>query len=167
MTTTMDATKQKYRDSSPSNLLYTKGDILDMPDKGYWIAHQCNCTSSTISGIAPVIFGKYPMADTRRCRPMPYLFGTGTIQGPVINLFSQKHKGKPNQTDDTQNLRLIAFRESFCSVIGLLGDKPKIAMPELIGCGMAGGHHPSYVSLLESICKQYYDIELTLIGYEG
>lgn len=150
----------------PPNLVIEIGDLLDYPSKGYVIVHQCNCTSDTLSGLAPKVFAKWPLADTRRMANLPRWFGGYTYTHPVVNLFAQKHKGGPSVGDGT-NARLDAFYDSCTRFLSCYGSRPiKVAMPYLIGCGMAKGNwEGDYFPLIQKIASEHPEHQFVLVKF--
>ena len=136
-----------------------KGNLLDYPSKGYFIVHQCNCSSGYVLGLAQQIYKKFPEADTRGCQFDLELFGTYSVVGAVVNLFAQRFPGEPRkfvQADriDHASARLSAFNQSFRQF--LFDVSPGgVALPWQIGCGMAKGNWKQYLELIEDIAKDF------------
>ena len=82
----------------------------------------------------------------------------------VVGLFAQRSPGPPKASGDDSAPRRLAWfqaclealaaelRPSPGGLTGALtggGGGPSVAMPYLIGCGLAGGHWPAYRAVLE------------------
>lgn len=148
------------------NLLNSQEDI---------IVHQCNCVTTSGRGLSKAIFDKFPEANvyenhnTKKSRP-------GTIEIREINskqiivaFFAQRGPGKPQlRGDDNAQIRLIWFQYCLEELTNQIKNinKKTIAMPYLIGCGLAGGNWESYFSILEEWTEKY-DIKLILYDIDG
>ena len=141
--------------------MYQK-DILLSEEQ--YILHQCNCTTTYAKGLSHVIFSKYPYADTYKSRKLPGVPGTIDILGDesnrlIINAYAQYYPGKANRTNDSKSLRLRWFEECLEKVCKIEGLK-SVCMPELIGCGLAGGNKDDYKKIID----KYMD-KITIILY--
>lgn len=147
------------------------GNILEA--KEYMIAHQCNCISTSGKGLAKLIFEKYPEADIYVNRIKIDKPGTNKIietKGKkIINMFGQYNPGK-GYGKENKTIRLMWFK----SCLDLLEIKKgeSIAMPYLIGCGLAGGNWKKYSELLLRWAKEkevkivFYDINNESLNQE-
>lgn len=139
--------------------IYVNGDI-------FWtgadyISHQCNATSvGQAAGIAKVIFEKYPYADCYLDRTEPSIPGTIQVCGDrlvergIINMFSQYYPGgiPRNNEKDNEPLRKKWFHQCLKEIANL----PKfnsIALPDHVGCGIAGGDWDWYLEQIEKFSK--------------
>lgn len=84
--------------TSPSNLLYVKGDLTTIDVQ--YRAHQCNCVSNYALGVAKSIFEKYPEANTYN-KEFTRKMGTISIHNSVINMYAQCYPGKAKSHNDT------------------------------------------------------------------
>jgi hypothetical protein len=145
-------------------------DILNAPET-YYIAHQCNTTSTASAGIASAIFAAYPEANTYSGARKP---GTVDVIGRIVNLYSQVYPGSARGTPiDTAEERLIMFRECLKALVPLVCKKNSterrdtyIAMPYKIGCGLAGGNWPCYLEVLSTFVRFYTRIVIVLYSLE-
>ena len=130
---------------------YIKGSILDAPQK--YIAHGVNCQNVMGSGVARVLFEKYPTVKSAYHEQMEYDLGlyehsssllgdyhlVEQIDGKIIvNMLTQDYYGydgsKYVSCDGIQKA-FECFAESYGA--GIPG--ASIAIPK-IGCGLAGGN---------------------------
>jgi len=140
------------------------GNILD--SKEDIIAHQCNCTSFTWSGVAKVIFDTHPYSNTYypkfnsvRIPGKFSIHGTGK-QRVIANLYAQVYKGKPLKGGtDTYTKRKHYFKTSLQDMMkDNLGKS--VALPFNIGCGLAGGRWEDYLDMVTEAASRYGDIIL-------
>lgn len=133
------------------------GDLLNSGEK--YIAQQCNCVTIRGLGLSHSIAQKYPYANVYAKR-IPISKGRnrakissqpGTIEvcmppnneGPiVICMYAQYSPGKVKTREDSTVNRLQWF-EQCLKEIEKLGIT-RVAMPYLIGCGLAGGNWKDY-----------------------
>jgi len=116
------------------------------------ICHQCNCTTSTPAGLALSIVKKYPSADVYKHRTKQSTPGTITLisiddKRSVIAMFAQINPSYPLNADST-NARKYYFQQCLDEIDSMKLNEC-VAMPYLIGCGMAGGNWNSYLEMLE------------------
>lgn len=135
-------------------IIHVDGDI-------FWtgadyICHQVNCSSQGgAAGIARVIFDKYPYSDCYLDRTEKSIPGTIQICGDklinrgIINMFSQYYPGsvKELSTNDNENLRKKWFHECLTEIAKL--EFGSIALPDHIGCNIAGGDWNWYLKQIE------------------
>lgn len=143
------------------------GNLLDADEK--YIAHQCNCVSLFSKGLAKQIFDKYPCADTYTSKKRgERLLGNISIHKiddnrVIINMYSQFYPGKPKHYRDAAKLRVGYFTSCLNYICSFLENRciKKIAMPYMIGCGLAGGNWDDYHRLLINFEKSF-GIEIVL-----
>lgn len=134
------------------------GNLLDAKEP--IICQQSNCVTMTSYGLAQQIAEKYPWADVyKRRMKTPSVLGTiqvDTHDGKsVIHLFAQYMPGKPNgrslpKQNDGSIHRIQYFKACLEKMDEL--ELEVVAMPYLIGCGLAGGDWKVYKAMLEA-CK--------------
>lgn len=118
----------------PDNLNVIEDDIIELlkkniNDKSFKIAHQANCVTSTVAGLAKIIFESFDNSNIydRRCNMLSadnskIIFdipGKIMLSGnndSIINMFSQFLPGKP-QTNNEYNYKynnkvLIAIKQN-------------------------------------------------------
>jgi O-acetyl-ADP-ribose deacetylase (regulator of RNase III) len=135
------------------------GDLLEAKEKH--IAHQCNCTSSTWSGVAKAIFEKFPYSNSYDGRNESSKNTLGTIDvfenGPedkiIINMYAQFYRGKPGYGIDSYEERKKNFISCLEEISKIKGIK-NFSMPYKIGCGLAGGIWEEYLEILEKFSKE-------------
>jgi O-acetyl-ADP-ribose deacetylase (regulator of RNase III) len=125
---------------------YIKGSILDAPQK--YIAHGVNCQNVMGSGVAKVLFEKYPDVKTvyhTFCREGirmglsneenlgDYCVATVDVDKYVINAFTQEFYGR-------RTVKYVSYDAIFDIFKNLADSNVKeVAIPK-IGCGLAGGN---------------------------
>lgn len=140
------------------------GDLV--ADKQYDIfCHQTNCKGRMGSGIARQIRDAYPIVAARDAKyheisiarggehkMLGTIMGSRTDDGRLcINMYAQKNYGTgKRQTDYMAFARCLALiRDDLC-------DYPlavKVAFPDHIGCGLAGGDWKIIKSLIEAFSR--------------
>ena len=145
-----------------------KGDLLESTDQ--YIAQQCNCCTVIAQGLSKTIADKWIWGDiysrrsrigNRNCAQKPDIPGTIEIIGDehkyVICMFGQYGPGKPgkfskyypsDQYTDTYQDRKKYFQECLTEIENR--GISHLAMPYLIGCGLAGGNWTDYASMLHN-----------------
>lgn len=140
-------------------------DLLN--SKEDYICQQCNCNTKKGFGLSKYISDRFPWANVYKKRSQPDTPGTLKIlehpEEPdkffrVICLMGQWLPGKPmtyknyypTTFEDTYKNRKKWFKS--CLKILDKNNYGKIAMPYLIGCGLAGGRWSDYKKMLEE-CK--------------
>lgn len=119
-----------------------KGSILDAPQK--FIAHGVNCQNVMGSGVAKVLFERYPDVKSRYhsyCESVAVESRLGSVcstrfqdDGKIIlNLFTQFRYGYNNK----RYVNYAAIAQCFKNLI-TYGTIKEVAIPK-IGCGLAGG----------------------------
>lgn len=126
------------------------GDLLQC-DATY-IVHQCNCVTKGAAGLAAAMFRAYPSANVY-ADGSPRTPGTIAVRGRVVNLFGQNLPGQRECGDgDSATMRQAWFRQGLHALLEMLHeakeDTNSVAFPYLIGCGLAGGHWPSYYAMI-------------------
>lgn len=141
-----------------------RGDLLNATED--YICQQCNCISVRPHGLSQQIALKYPHVDpysSRRPlgnrnlavpedRPVPgsiHVYGSDQVR-KVICMFAQYGMGKPgaygNTEPDSHTDRLRWFIQCLGQITMV---RPKsIALPWMIGCGLAGGDWSVYHNIL-------------------
>ena len=116
-----------------------------------YIAHQCNCVSRGVSGIAQSLFDRYPSASYRNNERGACLLGTISVhtdkQPHLINMYAQYVPGKPRGPRDTYDRRYQWFRQCLWHIAQLQPES--IGFPWGIGCGFAGGNWSEYAQLID------------------
>lgn len=138
------------------------GNILDADAE--IIAHQCNCTSTGVAGVAAAIFDRFPAANDNK-RGSQGSFGTTKLHQVetgkyVANLFAQIQPATADASKgDGKFARAEAFKKSLRELVVQVNDLglrgATVALPYLIGCGLAGGNWDIYTEILESFEADY------------
>lgn len=113
-----------------------------------YICHQSNCIATgQASGIAKLIFEKYPYADTYKDRTEKSIpgtidvFGDGLFYRGIINMNAQFYPGKVNinpNGEDTEVNRKKWFHRCLLEIANI-EKLTSVAFPDRIGCNLAGG----------------------------
>ena len=131
------------------------GNLLDSNDT--YIAHQCNCVTTKVSGVAKAIFEKYPIANDNE-NGTHGKFGEVKIHKIdnnryILNMFTQYNTGDPKADKED---REVAFGQALLRMANALHNHSKkngipftISLPYMIGCGLAGGNWEHYSMMLE------------------
>tara|TARA_B110000208_G_C11621781_1_gene377517 strand:- start:147 stop:875 length:729 start_codon:yes stop_codon:yes gene_type:complete len=81
--------------------------------------------------------------------------GGGSSLRGVINLFGQDRPGPPRKKrGESAEQRLNWFKEALAAVEHELPTLASIAMPHLIGCGLAGGDWPSFIAAIDAFAER-------------
>lgn len=158
------------------------GDLLQSSEP--IIAQQCNCVTVKSHGLSETIAARFPYADcykmrrakSRNTAAVPATPGTIQALGPlkgdagplVVCMFAQWAPGKPgafrkyytSDYEDTEKDRAWWFQLCLNEIIA--GGITSIAMPYLIGCGLAGGEWAAYEKMLEQS-----ELKVTLYKLKG
>eukprot|EP00933_Yihiella_yeosuensis_P002016 TRINITY_DN10331_c0_g1_i2.p1 TRINITY_DN10331_c0_g1~~TRINITY_DN10331_c0_g1_i2.p1 ORF type:complete len:681 (+),score=154.22 TRINITY_DN10331_c0_g1_i2:45-2045(+) len=157
-----------------------------------FIAHQCCCVlSRPAEGVAASIFERFPDADVyqqrkRNGRPVD-IPGTISVHRRVVNIYGQFCPGKPLQgypqvqespyakffarfpgIADTRMERLLWFSDGLQQLASVLPqDLPRsVAIPARIGCGLAAGHWPEYLAVVNDFAARA-NVSVTIYDNEA
>lgn len=141
-------------------LSHVKGNILQ--SKATYIVHQTNCVSQGSKGLAREIFLAFPWANSYRDRKVSSipgtieLFGDGKSKRFVVNLYGQKNPGpiEIGSTMETYRDRESWFEVGLKSLLEHLQKDESVAFPDQIGCGLAKGHWPTYLHMIETFALE-------------
>jgi hypothetical protein len=144
-----------------------------------FLIHQCNCVSKGARGLAKSLFQAFPAANVYARRAGPSTPGGIDLAAAspaltVVGLFAQYRAGDPAPLgqEDSAAARLAWFSqglEAFAARAGLPHPPTRtthVAMPYLIGCGLAGGHWPDYLAAIEQ-WSQRYGVAVRLYDVDG
>ena len=130
-----------------------------------YVVHQTNCISTTAQGLARQMFHVFAHADcyaARRSHSMP---GTITVRGNgherrlVVNMHAQIAPGGPRRSgQDTREMRERYFMQCLQQLEQHMrrlyhGRSVRVAFPQRIGCGLAGGHWPTYRNMIQDFAR--------------
>ena len=142
-----------------------KGDILKSPEE-YVIMHQCNTTTNVAKGLSKAIFDAYPEANVYRNH---YKRNVGQVSchlcGPntkrkILNLYA--HIAVGNRCSQRERELRPTWFEQCLNQISMDKSITKVAMPKLIGCGLAGGDPAVYRAIIERWSTNNPNIEIVL-----
>lgn len=153
---------------------YVRINILDVPTD--YILHQTNCVTTRPKGLSKTLAQRFPRSCPYEYRQQyghnPDVPGTVFIaenqQRPaIINLFGQYHPGRPTESE-TAELRQQYFWSGLEAVMDYLDGREgpvTIAVPNHIGCGLAGGDWTKYEQMLQKFyqASRKKNIDLRLI----
>jgi O-acetyl-ADP-ribose deacetylase (regulator of RNase III) len=139
------------------------GDVLEAKEQ--YLFHQTNVVSWQGRGLSAALFDRFPHANIYKLRCVPgkregrrdtpgliIVCGDGSPEWRfVVNAMAQLWPGKPRYwgNDDTSAKRIAWFRACLEQTAALPGIK-SIALPHNIGCGLAGGHWPTYLAAIHA-----------------
>lgn len=142
-------------------LTIKKGSIIDATET--YICHQCNCCTQKASGVASVIFARFPEANVYSTRTDFDTPGTVKIRQSgekyIVNMFAQF---KPGNIKSEHQARVRWFEKCLNDMTDILSFGSTYAMPYGIGCGLAGGDMQTYMTILEKWANQPRVGHLTL-----
>ena len=134
-----------------------KGNVLDCNCK--YIVHQVNCKGIMGSGLALQVRNRYPNVYEeyiKMCRKRNLL---GEIQivpidneRNIVNMFTQENIGRNRRQTDYKAM-LQAFNKLFNIATGNNGGD--IAIPKLLGCGLAGGNWETVLRIIQKAGQPY------------
>lgn len=164
--------------------ILVEGDLLDFDAQ--CIAHQCNCVSKGVAGLAKFLFEKYPKADIYVERNNNYTFhkpgeiyvrddyridnsGTSWKNIYIINMTSQFLPGPPGSSfeiapgmtvTETSETREKLFVQCLKEIKIIVEENKieSIAFPYRVGCGLAGGNWDRYKFVLDKFADQMYEL---------
>ena len=154
------------------NIIENQGDVLESDAE--IICHQTNCLGVMGAGIALQIKNKYPLVYKKYkhyCERLGKNDAFGTAQfckiddsRYICNLFGQMHCNAYERQTDYEALN-NAVKEMLTKIKCNNVLVKKIAIPKLLGCGLAGGDWNIVKEIFVSRLKEYCDenkIDITL-----
>jgi hypothetical protein len=145
-------------------ILDVNGNLLQAKEQ--YIAQQCNCVTTSARGLAQDIANKFPWADVYRERSKYDVPGTISVKSApdgdkhVICMFAQwgpsvcgRYASSYPQHDDTPTKRIQWFQQCVDAIDAL--QLKVVAVPYMIGCGMAGGKWEHYRKILMQAKTQF------------
>ena len=126
-------------------------DIRDAVNKlwYHYVVHQCNCTSKTAHGVAPLLFDIYPEAHYLKNPDREFgtfqIFENPKFRTKLINIYTQRIPGAARYHSEYTD-RLRAFRDVLTKIP--FGAGATVALPYQIGCGLAKGNWLDYEGIL-------------------
>jgi len=150
------------------NYTLINGDLLESDAK--YICHQCNCITTSSSGIAAAIFNKFPYSNIYTHRESYFIDqlplegeqpgdivikGNGKDERYIINMMGQLYPGGikyQNSTKDGELARQRFFKDCLLKIMKI-EDLESIAFPFKIGCGLADGNWDIYEKLIDTFAK--------------
>lgn len=144
-------------------IIERKGDLIEAFINGEFtvIAHQANCFCTAKTGIAPVIFQKFPWireADlATREGDLGKLGGIsfGSEGGKTgFNLYGQYHHDQNEPSYGTQYPALLSALKEMRFSLSYRINPPSIGFPR-IGCGAGGGNWDDVKKMIEEAFEGY------------
>jgi hypothetical protein len=136
------------------------------------LAHQVNADPrKKPGGLAKDLTRRYGFADLHNEGaegPQDDLLGTARIdtepsdpKGPhcqkaattIVSIYGQRYGGKPGGERDSSAARKVYFEKGLRDIKRQLPDLESIAFPEGIGCGIGGGHWPTYQKMIREFAR--------------
>lgn len=137
-----------------------------------YIAHQCNCVSTSAAGIAKVIFERYPYADCYKDRTEKSIPGEIQICGDglekrfIINMFGQYVPGSIKDTEEDSEIARKKYFHQCLVKISQIPNLESIAFPYKIGCGLAGGNWDWYENQLKKFADVVAKVNAKVLIYK-
>lgn len=146
------------------------GDLLSSQED--YICHQVNCMGVMGAGVAlqikkvyPDVYNQYQEYCYDNCTNTRNMLGTNLIvpifnrytgkRQYVVNVFAQFHYGL-----DGIKTRYDKFEECMKHLKETVPTNKTIAMPYLIGCGLAGGDWNIVYNIIEKTLGEDYEVYL-------
>lgn len=148
------------------------GDLLEATEQ--FICHQTNSVSTGgAAGIARAIFDKYPYADCYLDRKEHSVPGTIDIRGNgrdqrfVISAHAQFYPGRPQYPHSNKDGYVARERyfQQCLDLIAAIDGLKSVAFPWMVGCGIAGGSWPNYLSMLTMFAIKVEDNGADVVIY--
>lgn len=130
---------------------YVQADLFEHFNKKEFdaLVHGCNCWHSFGKGFALTLKKKYPEAydaDKATLKGSRKKLGTyssvETSSGTIINAYTQFHYGYGKVNADYSAIKQVFER------INLDFKNQKVAIPDMIGCGLAGGNRDIVIKII-------------------
>jgi len=156
--------QEAFVDACPSRISYKDGDLCDASE--LVVAHQCNLVTDYAAGVAKAIFQRFPEADCYGSpRPLSLLGTSATAKSKgkvIVNMFAQIHGGAAGADGDGEAVRAAAFRKAIRAALRVASQLGSAAaLPQFVGCGMAGGDWDAYFAELQTAATEE-DAEIVL-----
>lgn len=116
-----------------------------------YIAHQINCVSAGASGLAKVLFKKYPQENIYKQGPKR-VAGQAYVTEHLVHLAGENHYNLGG--NETSQKREAWFKAALEDLNGKLPQGATILIPYDIGCGLAKGNLANYTKMLETWAAQ-------------
>ena len=136
------------------------------------LAHQVNADPrKKPGGLAKDLTKLYRFADLHNEEaegPQDDLLGTARIDTEpsdpkgshgqkaattIVSIYGQRYGGKPGKENDTPADREVYFKNGLKDITRQVPDLESIAFPEKIGCGIGGGHWPTYQKMIHEFAN--------------
>lgn len=154
-------------------IIYEKGNLLSEKYKDFVIFHQCNCVTKDSKGLCKTLFVAFPIANDyiRSIKRTP---GTTTFHKcdsndtrVIANAYAQRYPGFSKYDNDSIKLRLMWFENCLLQLreYCVRENKTKIAFPEFIGCGLAGGDWDVYLALIQKFSVICPFLEIHVVSF--
>lgn len=167
-------------------LKLVKGDIcqLALETTPSAIVQQCNCVTKSGFGLSATLSKQFPYCDIYSKRTKPDTPGTVKICLPptsdhdeksshpvIVNLLTQFQPGRANGTNETYEQRLQWLKQAWIAVCQWLESYETpltIFIPQLLGCGLAGGDPQRYQTFWQehlSLVPSRHQV--VMVSYDG
>jgi hypothetical protein len=163
--------KRHKPEPEPGNVVHLtlKKGLLDTELSAFTpnLAHQVNADPrKKPGGLAKDLTKLYKFANLHKEGaegPQDDLLGTARIdtapsdpKGPhgqktattIVSIYGQRYGGKPGGERDSSAAREEYFKNGLDDIKRQVPDLESIAFPEKIGCGIGGGHWPTYQNMI-------------------
>lgn len=147
-----------------------KGNLLSPKYANFIIFHQCNCVTKESRGLCKSIFDAFPESNDyiKHIKRIPGKVIFHKCQDRVIaNAYAQRYPGSSKYDNDSKKLRIDWFERCLLSLKEYCDQEKifKIALPEFIGCGLAGGEWDIYLSMIEKFSSSNEYLEVHIVSF--
>lgn len=143
-----------------------------------YILHQTNCVSYNSAGLAKNIFDTYPYSNYYKNRKeydsttysepgTIQICGDGLKERYIINMFAQYNPGPTNEEalhDNIKDRKKWFF--SCLMKVAEIKDLNSVALPDRIGCGLAGGDWSWYFKKILAF-EKYVERKAKVLIYKN
>lgn len=155
-------------------ITYLQGDLFKTAAD--IVIHQCNVTSTGVSGLARAIFQLHPACNTyAHNRTSRYghadFFAVESVYWKYVgNLYSQYYPGQANHNGlmmDSADDRIDSLATCLDELQNFMNTNKlhSVALPYLYGCGLAGGDWSRYVTVFKEFAERS-DFEILIVSLE-
>jgi O-acetyl-ADP-ribose deacetylase (regulator of RNase III) len=170
----LDPILRRHVKLQANGVTFLKGDVVEIKNVDA-IVHQCNCLTVKSHGLSKQIARKFPWADVYRMRrsvqrrnlaihedravPGSIKVMKSEERPHVVCLmaqwdFGRRHMRKVPPYEDTKENRKKWF-QTCLSELGKTHYRT-LAFPFKIGCGLAGGHWPTYLASIRRFADEFH-----------
>lgn len=152
-------------------ITFEKGNLLLDNYANFVIFHQCNCVTKESKGLCKSIFEAFPESNDY-IKPTKRIPGTTMFHKCnnriIANAYAQRYPGCSKYDNDSTKLRILWFEncltqlKEFCEREKIF----KVAIPEFIGCGLAGGDWEIYLEMIRRFSQMNDSLEIHVVSFK-